>query len=87
MPSDWLDDWYADPDYGPLLALLTPEQAAVTALILEGFSQRETAAALGISYQAVRRRKCRAKRRLGEIRAVCHDSRDGASHSDVHPTI
>ena len=55
----------------------------MVALLLEGYSQREVAAALGISYQAVRRRKHRAKRRLGEIRAVCHDCRyEVASHSE-----
>ena len=72
---DWLDDWYADPDYGPLLSPLTREQAAVTVLILEGYTQREIAAALGITYQAVRRRKCRARRRLRETWAVCRESR------------
>lgn len=50
-------------------------------LTLEGFTQRETAAALGITYQAVRRRKHRAKRRLRETWAVCHDCRyEVASH-------
>lgn len=69
-PADWLRDWLEDPDYGPLLAHLTPCQAEVVVLLLAGYNQREAARILGISHQAARDRKRRAKRRLGAIRAV-----------------
>ena len=82
LHNDWLTSWLEDPDYGPLLRRLTDAQAAVTVLILEGYTQAETATILGISHQAVRRRKCRAKRRLRETWAVCYASCGDASHSD-----
>jgi len=47
-----------------ILELLTPQQLAVVALVVDGFSQAEAARMLGISRQAAQRRLRAARRRV-----------------------